>query len=217
MRFRVVAAGLVVLALASCEMMFTTSPLSFLQRDPANLSPEQQVVFARDALASGNRDQMKAAYELLKGSGDPQTRLLAADLALGASGLESGLAAALPDLLAAGDDQEALDEALEEFLGGFSASELTLMSEAATLLASAADDASPTPEQYLLAAVGLMAVAADEHGGVTGLDAIGEGDPGHAEVEQAKSFLQAAYDALEAKGESTDLLEGIGDSIGWQP
>ena len=71
----------------------------------------------------------------------------------------------------------------------------------------AADETvSPTAEQYALAAVGLVAVAASEAGGDLSATTV---------PTQAEDFLQAAYDQLQESGESTDLLSGIGDAIGW--
>ena len=197
--------------LSSCENVFTTSPVAFLQRDPAGLSPEQQVEFGKDALASGDAEQMAAAYELLKESDDPRTQLLAAELALGAAGLESAVIAAAGDLSGGADAATVL----EEVLSGFTESDLALMSAAAALIDEAEDSVTPSPEQYTFAAIGLIAIAIDANGGSTvGLDALGPADPGYDEAEQAKAFLQAATDSLQAAGESTDLLDELGAVIG---
>ncbi len=201
-----VAAIVVAIALVSCENVFTTSPLSFLQRDPASLSPEQQIAFANDALASGDEEQMAAAYALLKDSDDPETQLLASELALGAAGLQSAVTAALGDISGGGDTNAVLEEALSDF----TAEDLALMSEAAALLDAADDTVTPTPEQYAFAAIGLMAVALDANGGsATGLDGLGPEDPGYEEAQQAEAFLEASAAALQAKGESTDLIDDL--------
>ena len=201
-----IAAIVVLLALASCENVFTTSPLSFLQRDAANLSPEQQIQFANDALASGDEDTMAEAYNVLKDSDDPETQILASELALGAAGLQSAVTAALGDISGGGDT----GTVLEETLAGFTAEDFALMSEAAALLDAADGTVTPTPEQYAFAAIGLMAVAVEENGGsTTGLDAVGPGDPGYEETQQAEAFLEAAAAALQADGESTDLLDNL--------
>lgn len=210
-----VIAGMLVIG--SCEMVFTTSPLAFLQRDPSKLSAEQQVTFGRDALASGDRGQMTVAFELLKGSDDPGVQLLAAELGIAAAGLEPAVYGALPDILAAGGDQAAVQAALEEALDGFSEAELAMMGEAAALVAAAEGSVTPSSEQYVFAAVALMAVAADQHGSVAGLEGLSGGDPGYDEVEQAKAFLDSAFAGLQADGESTEHLEGIGEAIGWSP
>ena len=208
---------LALLSVASCEMVFTTSPLAFLQRDPSRLSEQQQVVFGRNALASGDREKMAVAFELLKESADPEIRLLASDLAFGAAGLDVAIMSALPDIVAAGDDQAALQAALDEALMDFSADDLSMMAAAAALVAGAEGAVTPAPEQYLTAAVGLVAIAASLNAGVGGLETLAESDPGYAEVEQAKTFLQSAADGLHATGQSTAMLDGIGDAVGWTP
>lgn len=202
-------AGAATLLLASCENVFTSSLFSFLQRDPSNLSPEQQVAYGEDALASGDPDRMAEAYEVLKDSDDPQTQLLAADLALGAVELEGTLL----EVASAEDPVATIEAALDDFTD----EDFAMMREAAALVDSADDSVEPTAEQYFFAAAGLIAAAADENGGTAGLDA----DPPPATVEedvnQAKAFLDAAAASLQANGESTDLLEGVGEAIGWSP
>ncbi len=217
MKRRCVWAAVVMATLvsASCEMAFTTSPLAFLQRDPSRLSAEQQVAFGRDALASGDRDQMAAAFDLLKESDDPEVQLLAGQLGMAAAGLEAAFYGALPDIVAAADDQAALQAALEEAFDGFSEGDLQTMGESAALVAAAEEKVTPSAEQYLFAVVALMAVAANQNGGVEGLEGLEESDPGYDEVEQAKAFLDSALAGLQADGQSTDLLEGIGEAIGW--
>jgi hypothetical protein len=89
--------GVALLALlAGCQAVFTYSPLSFLQRDPANLPPEQQVSWAEQALASGDPQAMAQAYELVKD--DPDQAYLAASLAAELSGVTQALADAIADL-----------------------------------------------------------------------------------------------------------------------
>ncbi|MFW6312593.1 MAG: hypothetical protein ACOC2N_01760 [Spirochaetota bacterium] len=201
-----VVATLAALALLSCENTFTTSPLAFLQRDPANLSTEQQKEYAYDALASGDEDKMAEAYALLKDSDDAATQIFASELALGAAGLQSAVTTALGDV-GGGEDTSTV---LEETLAGFTADDLVLMEEAAALLDAADETVTPTPEQYAFAAIGLMAVAVDENGGsTTGLDGLAPGDPGYEETQQAEVFLEAAAAALQADGESTDLLDNL--------
>jgi len=201
--------GAFTLLFASCENVFTTSLFSFLQRDPSKLSPEQQVAYGRDALASGDPEAMAEAYGLLKDSDDPETQLLAADLALGAVELE----ATLLEAASAEDPVATIEEALDDFTD----EDYAMMREAAALVDSADESVEPSAEQYFFAAAGLIAAAADENGGTAGLDA----DPPPAaveeEVNQAKAFLDAAAASLQANGESTDVLEGVGEAIGWSP
>lgn len=80
------------LLLSGCQRVFTFSPFSGLQRDPATMSAEQQQRYALDVLASGDTAAMAEAYALVEAmlANDPGNgglHLLAADLAIGASGL----------------------------------------------------------------------------------------------------------------------------------
>jgi hypothetical protein len=55
-----------VLALcAGCQDFFTYSPLGFLERDPETLSKEQQLLYAEQALSSGNEDAMGKALSVV--------------------------------------------------------------------------------------------------------------------------------------------------------
>ncbi len=218
MRIRVLmVVSVVILSAVSCEVVFTTSPFAFLQRDPSRLSEEQKAAYARSALDAGDREKMAVAFSLLKDSTDPEIQLLAADLALGASGLDVAVMTALPGIIAAGSDQAALQAALDDVLMGFSAGDLALMAAAADLIVGAEASITPTPEQYVFAALGLVAVAASQNDGVGGIEALTPADPGYAEIEQAKVFLQSAADELREQGQSTEMLDGIGDAIGWAP
>ena len=205
-RFRLIAVALLAaMAVLACENVFTSSPLTFLQRDPANLSPEQQVQFGEDALSSGDPAAMADAYAALSDTTDPETQLLAADLALGAVELDSVLSTAFESASAEGGDIEA---AVEEALAEFTADDLELMVEAAALVDAADEEATPTPEQYVFAAIGLLAVAASEEDG--DISAIDGADPN---IVQAQAFLDAATAQLEADGNPSDLLSGIEDLL----
>ena len=81
--------------LSGCQVVFTYSPLSILQRDPAAMSLEQKVTYAADALASGDDAAILGAFNAIQadasGSTDGELNLLAAQLAMELSGV--------PDLL----------------------------------------------------------------------------------------------------------------------
>ncbi len=84
----VLVSALVVLG--ACEQAFTTSPLSWLERDPDNMSKDQQIRYAEDALRSGSKSSARKAYDALSknvDADDPaELNLLLADLAMNASG-----------------------------------------------------------------------------------------------------------------------------------
>jgi tetratricopeptide (TPR) repeat protein len=48
-----------------CQNFFTYSPLDILQRDPDTLSKEQKLLYARQALSSGNKDAMEEALDVV--------------------------------------------------------------------------------------------------------------------------------------------------------
>lgn len=83
------------LLFAGCEEFFTTSPLSWAQRDPSNLSTEQQIAYAEFALGSGDTQKLKDAYNAIKDSDDPEVQYLASQVAIGASGFDDALDLAL--------------------------------------------------------------------------------------------------------------------------
>ncbi len=93
-------------ALGACEQAFTTSPLSWLERDPDNLSKERQIRYAEAALRSGNERAARKAYDALSKNvdekDDPELNLLLADLAMNAAGISEVLSELLT--LALGDD-----------------------------------------------------------------------------------------------------------------
>ena len=56
---------LFVVFISGCQNFFTYSPLDILQRDPDSLSKEQQLVYARQALSSGNKKAMEDALDIV--------------------------------------------------------------------------------------------------------------------------------------------------------
>lgn len=100
----------------SCQRVFTFSPFSSLQRDPSDLSEEEQQRYALDALASGDAAAMAEAYDLIAAqlANDPdngELHLLAADLAIGASGIGDLVGSIDPD--SGFGDPDALGEGLD--------------------------------------------------------------------------------------------------------
>ena len=71
-KMKTFAAGYILMCLligliifSGCQAVFTFSPFSAFQRDPAKLPPEQQIAWAEGALASGDTASMAEAYALL--------------------------------------------------------------------------------------------------------------------------------------------------------
>ena len=78
---------------SACEIVFTTSPLAFLQSNPTNLTADQKKSYARDAMASGDSEAMLEIYDAMKADAETTTdgelSYLAATLAMDLAGVSS--------------------------------------------------------------------------------------------------------------------------------
>jgi hypothetical protein len=83
--------------LGGCQALFTYTPLKGLQRDPASLSPEQKLVYAQDALASGDKTAMQAAYNAIKADSGNDASHLTAELGIELSGVPGLIDSAVTD------------------------------------------------------------------------------------------------------------------------
>ncbi len=135
--------------LFSCQQIFTYSPLTWAQRDPANMPPEQKIAYAEEALASGDPAAVEAAYDALKDSADPDTQALVSQLAVSASGLDDAIAEAVSTMT--------FDTTTIGDIDG------TWLSNAVTAMDTAdSGNASVTSEEYLTVAAALIVLAAQE-------------------------------------------------------
>lgn len=196
------------LLLAGCEQFFTNNLFSGLQRDPSNLPFEQQVAYAESALNSGDKDAMADAYDALSDSLDDRNNKdadlnsLAAELAIGASGLTDTVPE-LADAAINGDfsNQTELANALNDVLGDV---DYTYIDEAETQLdAIKANGGEVSAEQYLFVAAGLIMKEGENAGGVENLD----GTAGNGQ--ESSDFIDAAIADLQARGDSSDLLDEL--------
>ncbi len=198
--------ALTVLSILGCEQVFSTNLFAGLERDPSNLSLDQQIVYARSALASGDSGKMAKAYDALSdsidGTDDAELNLLAADLALGASDLQGVYDEIAEVALGEGTDlsnQTDLATALDGVLGDV---DYTYVSEAqAQIDAAVANGGEVTEAQYLLVTVGLIMQAADGEGSVSNLDG--------TNTNSIEAWVIAANDDLEAQNESSDYLTDL--------
>ena len=193
--------------LFSCEAVYTTSLLEWAQRDPSNLSTAGKIAYAEDALAAGDRDALKKAYDALKDTSDPDLMPFVAELALGAAGVTEALADMLGKV-AAGTSEAEIKTALEDALAAFSAGDLDLIAEAAALIdAAVIGGADITAAQYFTAGVGMLVVALDKAvelgGDVHSIDTTTPDSPG----EKALDFLFAARDLFTVDSEAYALLD----------
>jgi hypothetical protein len=184
--------------LTGCDAVFTYSALTGLQRDPKDMSLEQRIKFAEDALASGDEGAMADAYDAIKGtaatSNDGDLELLAGQLALELSGIND----AIGDLANINFDDP--DTAATEALVQSIVDSLTpsLVTDAAGFYADAADPTHGgdlTGTDYLL---GAMAILADA--------AVTAGSVGAADPTAANDMLTAALGALSPDDPAVDLI-----------
>ncbi len=190
-------AGISILSV-SCQAVFTYSPFTFLQRDISTRPAAEQISRAREALSSGNREQMADAYAvveaLLEESDEPELYLLAADLAFGASGMTEVFTQALQDLdtITAGSTEEF--EAVLESL------DLDLIADGAShVQAAEAAGAEISDTQYQIAGAALLASAVEKAGGFEEVGLLTVGQEGYQEFQDAQAYFTA--------GGAADLLD----------
>ena len=186
--------GLTVFAFASCQAMFTYSPVAFLQRDTASLSTEQKVERAKDVLVSGSAEEVTEAYEAVAaivaaGDDSAETNLLAADLAFASSGISDFVSEVL-------EDPEAIfSSSTEDLTEIFESLDTDLISAGASYVqtASADEDADISDTQYVIAGAALVASAAEEAGGFDIFeDPPDEGEAGYEAYSDATEFFSEA-------------------------
>jgi hypothetical protein len=151
--------------LSGCQAIFTFAPFASLQRNPESLPVEQQVEYARNALASGDAKTMKKAYDSLKGAQTVDALYVSAELAVELSGVPE-LVLGLAGLSGA---QLYLSTGSLADLGANLATydaDPGLLVEAAGLFRSALALGQPLePMDYLFGSVGLLLKAAEQPDG----------------------------------------------------
>ena len=189
--------------LISCEQMFTYSMFEWAQRDPSNLSYDQQISYAKSVLGSGDKEAMADAYEAIKDNTDPEVQLLASKLAVGASGLNEAVEAAIADLDAIEDGTKTIDEYLNTI------DESMLLAAVNSMANASRDDSTEstiTNEEYITAAAASLIYAvnsstvADFDAGVTAIDVATPDNSVSASWDE-----KAAYFLQESGYNSTDL------------
>jgi hypothetical protein len=197
-----VASCFILLALSSCEAVFSTSALGWAQRDPSSLPMEQRVTYAQDALASGDEASMQKAYDSLKTTSDNALKPLVAELALGAAGVSRAMTDIMDDLVNSSSEAQ-IESAINQLLAGFSSADLSLIASGSVLIdAAAAGGASVTANQYLLVGVGMLVKAAIDNGNDIATIPMGAGTPGEA----AKNYLINARNLMGPGSQAYDIL-----------
>ncbi len=159
------------LLLGGCEQFFSTNLFAGLERDPSQLSFEQQVTYARNALSSNYTRVQAKAYDALadslarRNNSDPELNSLAANLAIGASGLPK----LLGDFLSlafddAFDSTTELADRLDPKLGKVNYGYID--QAVAQIDAVGQNGGTPSEQQYILALAGLVMKAGNEGDGI---------------------------------------------------
>jgi ferritin-like metal-binding protein YciE len=197
-----VTSCIILLALSSCEAIFSTSALSWAQRDPSSLSLEQKLTYAQDALASGDEASMKKAYDSLKTTSDNSLKPLVAELAFGAAGVTQAMTDIMGDLINSSSEAQ-IESAINQLLAGFSADDVALIVSGSALVdAAAAGGAALTANQYMLAGVGMLVKAAKDNGDNITAILTSVGTPGEA----AKNYLISARNLMGPGSQAYDIL-----------
>jgi hypothetical protein len=153
-RRRIVTAlvSLIVLFLVSgCQGIFTYSPLTFLQRPPSSLTPAARLTYAQDALASGDKDAMKSAYDAIKDDPGADASCTTAQLGIELSGVPTLL-------LQVATDASAVSTDLNDISGFIAEKGLdpAYLVDAAARLQAVDATVELTPMDYALGALGML-------------------------------------------------------------
>jgi hypothetical protein len=155
--------GLVLLA--GCQQLFTYSPVTFLQTPASRMTPDQQLTFGQDALASGDTARMADAFTVLT----TQTSSGDAQLLAGKLGAElSGVPAFILDLSAGVEPMPVDGSALLAAIQGRGLTLEYLAQAGANVANAEALGTALSPEDYILGSIGLaMQAAYDKNGSYT--------------------------------------------------
>lgn len=204
-RYRVLVYALLAVILASCQQVFTYSPLSSFQRDPAdvmaNMSTDQKAEYAQNLLdQEADAADLAVAYEEISSAAgtDPELNLLAANLAVGASGLNEAMTSVLETVGGGGTPE------FEDILASL---DMGMLANVQTHFSVAVDSGSEiAPNEYVNASAALILTLAtdtnsdgvpdDFSGTFTSIDS-GEWDTVLAATPESLPFPGAAAGSVE--------------------
>jgi len=185
----------------SCEQIFTYSPVTFAQRDPANLPDSQKVSYAQNILGSGaSQEDLAAAYEAIADSSDPEVQLLASQVAVAASGINEMVSDILENLDTFGDAGQTIDDYLAEIDDAMLANAITSM-DAANADSSTSEAISP--EDYLVTAAAVILTNSSD------LENEDFSDAGFSTPDKDGTWQQKTAYYLDEAGYTTDDLDEL--------
>lgn len=206
---RIAGAAILVVSVAlvwGCESVFTYSPISALQRDAANLDPEEQIAIAEEAISSGDTEALTELLDDLRESENPEVLSVATDVAIALSGVPALITEVGATMFSVDtEDPEALEAALASVTEAIESTVNTEAVEDVVGLIEKTKDAggTPTSEQYYIAAASITVKVVSELGSPESL--LGDEElPDLTEGQEQE--LQTAAEYAEASGLS---LEGM--------
>ena len=210
----VLTLAVIVAALASCQQVFTYSPLSFLQTPMSSLTPDQQLSLGQSALSSTDPKVKQAAYNALKNTQTQQAQYLAGQLGVQLSGVSVQLLAGV----ASGSITLPTDpSSLATFIAQNNLNPSALESAAQNLQYAQTLGQTLNADDFLMGGVGLAmtAVTTTQPDGTIVVNP----SPDPAAVQQAVSFVtspqaQAAIAALPSTDPMAGLLQQIPTIVG---
>ena len=195
--FSPVLLGAFLLLVAGCQAIFTFSPVQILAQDPSKLSSEQKQSYGQEALASGDSENMQAAYTALASelaaSTDPAVHHLAANLAMELSGVPTVLQSVV-----AGELELVVESAgdIEDLLNSEDLNPALMIEAAAHLKNTKQNDGVLSTSDYIMGGLGLVLQASEDPAepGTYNFDDPDSWDDDIAE--EANDFLAEGADAI---------------------
>lgn len=195
---KIAAAAMAAVLLISCQDVFTTSAYFWYEADISTMSSEQQVSYAADLLASGtaSAEELQEAYAAVFATlpadlttADPETLLLAADLAVGASGAGELVSTAI-ETFTSGD--EITEESGTELLEAFNDLDSEALANTVEMIeaAESIEGAEISSDQYANAAMAQLVVVAANNGGIENLAEASLDAEDQEDLEQALEWAE---------------------------
>lgn len=188
----------IVFLLAGCEAIFTTTPIGDLQRDFSTMTDEQIMDYADKAIAAGDTAAMNAVLSEIRdmiadAPADEQLNLLAAELALSASGISQAMLGMFTS-----DTSGLTQSDFESIIGGI---DMSLIGEVDTYMSKL--DLTDETISATLIVVGTVSIGlelADDAGGFSNIDLL------NTDTQNTILTMSDYFDAAENKA---DLDGGI--------
>ncbi|MBN1241604.1 MAG: hypothetical protein JXA15_02730 [Spirochaetales bacterium] len=212
------------LALGSCQQLFTTSLGAWAARDlsiPADLSAADTLDYAGQAVGNGDAELAEALLPaLVENIDEPGVLEAAADVLVFATGADGAIDEATLVLLEVMESGVApTQDQIDEITAAIAA--IAVSADAMTIMqAMAADPSSLTPDQLALAGIILIASIADDaviadalaNDDPSAIDAAVTGDPAY---DTAYALVAAA--AAAAPGDGSSIADLLANFIGSMP